>query len=856
VPAPVTPAEITRSETGERARLLHVDSYDVALDLTGAEDVFRSESLISFGCSRPGADSHADLVADRVEEITLNGTRLDPAAWADGRIALPGLAERNELRVVAWCRYSADGTGMHRSVDHADGRVYAYTKFEPAYARSVFANFEQPDLKAPFTIHVTAPAHWTVLSNQPAAGDPEPVPGPAARWDFPPTPPLPTYQFEVVAGEYAVVHSAHTTPRGQLIPLGLACRQSLAQFLDPHDIFAITGQGLDYFTGLFGRDYPFAKYDQAFVPDFSAGATESAGCVVWTDELLFRSRVTDRMLEVRASVVLHEMAHMWFGDMVTMRWWDDLWLNEAFAELCAMLASAEATRFADAWATFSAGRKAWGYQQDQLPSTHPVAADVPTLSQAIANFDGISYAKGASVLRQLMARLGRDSFFAGIRAYLAGHAWANADLADLLAALESSAGASLADWSRAWLQTCGPNTLQAEFELDGAGAFRSFNVAQRAASDSYPTLRPHRIAIGLYTDDGAGLARTHRVLADIAGPRTPVPELAGLPAPDLVIVNDDDLTYALLRFDERSIAALTTSIGTLADPLARAVCWCSVIDMVRQAELPVPAFAAMVTGALAAEPSVAALQTLLDALETTMEQLADPAWLPEGRRLLAEAGARLLAQAEPGSDHQLAWAQLLCWTATSPGQLDLLAGLLDGTAAVAGLAVDSGMRWSLLRRLAAAGRVSAADLDAEVARDATDSGRRHAAACRAALPDAGQKAAAWRLLTESDLPVTSVIEIAAGFHQPEQAALLAPYVQRYFEVLPGLWATRGGHQRVRLGEALFPRTASSPDLLARIDAFLSAGPRDPGLVRILAERRDLVVRALRSRALGADWRAQ
>jgi aminopeptidase N len=843
---PPAVAEITKNETGERARLLQLNSYDVTLDLTLGEKTFQSTSVISFDCRERGAATYADLVAADVVEASLNGKPIDPAAaWSQGRIALTDLADRNELRVVANCRYSADGTGMHRSVDPADGRVYAYTKFEPAYARTVYANFEQPDLKATFTIHVRVPAAWTVLSNQAAAGPPE-VDAAAATavWHFPPTPRLPTYQFEVVAGEYAVVRSSHTTPRGQVIPLGLACRQSLAAFQDADGIFDITRRGLDYYTALFERDYPFEKYDQAFVPDFSAGATESAGCVVWTDDALFRSRVTDTFYQLRASIVLHEMAHMWFGDMVTMKWWDDLWLNEAFAEFCAVLSSAEATRFTSARATFSTSRKAWGYEQDQLPSTHPVAADVPTLSQAIANFDGISYAKGASVLLQLMATLGRDRFFAGIRAYFAAHAWGNATLADLLAALETSSGTNLADWAEAWLETTGPNTLRAGFELDAAASFRSFEVIQEGSQ-----LRPHRIAIGLYNRGPGGLTRTQQVVTDIAGPRTAVPALAGVPQPDLLLLNDDDLTYALVRFDDRSIATLTSSIGALADPLARAVCWGSLIDMVRRAELAVPAFVAMVAGSLAAEPSVAALQTVLGEARSALNELADPAWVPEGRRVLADAAQALLRAAEPGSDHQLAWAQVLCWTAASPPQLDLLARLLDGRQPVAGLVLDSELRWAMLGRLAAAGRAGTAEIDAEQAGDATDSGARHAAACRAAMPDATQKAAAWQLLTEADLPVTSVQEISAAFYQPEQAGLLAPYAERYFEVLPDLWASRGGHLRVRLGEALFPRTAAGPGLLARLNAFLSATDRDPGLVRILVERRDLVERALRSRAL-------
>jgi aminopeptidase N len=842
------PAEITRQETAERARLLRITGYDVSLDLTRGPEVFGSESVIRFDCAEPGAATYADLVADRIREITLNGAVVDPAAWADGRIALAGLASRNELRVVADCRYSADGTGLHRSVDQADGRVYTYTKFEPAYARTVYANFEQPDLKAPFTIHARVPADWTVLSNQPVTRTDMDADG--VTWHFEPTPPLSTYLFAVVAGEYTVVRGSHTTPRGQVIPLGLACRQSLAEFLDAEDIWTTTRLGLDYYTALFERDYPFAKYDQAFVPEFSAGATESAACVVWTDAVLFRSRVTDGLYELRASIVLHEMAHMWFGDLVTMRWWDDLWLNESFAEYCAALSSSEATRFTDAWATFCLGRKAWGYQQDQLPSTHPVAADVPTLSQAIANFDGISYAKGASVLRQLVARVGRENFFAGIRAYFADHGWGNAALPDLLAALTASSGLALEDWAEAWLKTTGPSTLRAAFELDESGAFRTFEVVQEAAGPGQ-ALRPHRIDIGLYSLDAGQLGRTGRVLTDIAGPRTVVPELTGVPQPDLLLLNDDDLTYALLRFDDRSIATLTTSIGRLPGSLTRAVCWSSVIDMVRQAELAVPAFVAMVTAGLPAEPSVAAAAILLNATQAAIEQLADPAWVAVGRAQLAETAAALLLDAAPGSDHQLAWAQLLCWTASSASQLDLVSGLLAGERTVPGLTVDADLRWAMLRRLAAVGRAGAEAIDAELARDDTDAGARHAAACRAARPDPEAKAEAWRLLTETELPVDSVQEIAGAFYQPEQADLLAPYATRYLNMLPALWSARSGHLRVRLGEALFPRTAAGPELLQQIDAFLAAGGHDPGLVRVLIERRDLAQRALRSRALPA-----
>jgi len=549
---------------------------------------------------------------------------------------------------------------------------------------------------------------------------------------------------------------------------------------------------------------------------------------------------------------LHEMAHMWFGDLVTMKWWDDLWLNESFAEFSAALASAEGTRFTDAWTTFAGSRKTWGYMQDQLPSTHPIAADVATLSEAIANFDGISYAKGASVLKQLAAYVGRDDFFAGIRAYFADHGWANATLADLLHALEASSGQNLGDWAKAWLQTAGPNTLRSEFSLDSSGRFTKFAVLQEAPEE-HPTLRPHHIAIGLYNLSGAGkLARTHQVEVDVTGPRTEVPDLAGLKQPDLILLNDDDLGYVIVRFDERSLATLTESISAFTDSLARTVCWSAVLDMVQRAELSVPAFVKILASGMGKEPGVSVLQILHITASRLMAVNADPAWLPAGKQQLATAAYELLQAAAPGSDHQLAWAQLLGWTAVTPAQLDFIAELLNGNVVVPGLAVDTELRWALLRRLAATGRAGDAEIDAELARDSTDAGRRHAAASRAAVPDAEHKAEAWRLMAESgELGHEGVMAVASGFGQPEQAELLGPYADHYFEALPVIWETRGEHLKRLLGDALFPYFAASPELLSRIDGFLAEEERDPSLVRVLIERRDIVERALRSRALSA-----
>ena len=842
-------AEITRNETSERARLLRVESYDVELDLTRGESVFGSVSLIIFDCAEPGASTYADLVAETVHEITLNGSAVDPAtAYSGGRLALTGLAAHNELRVAADCGYGTGGSGLQRSVDSADGRVYTFTEFEAAHARTAFANFEQPDLKAAFTFHVVVPDGWVVISNQPAL-EPSPAGPGRSTWHFPATPRISTYLTAIAAGEYHLLSDSHTTTAGQVIPLGLACRRSMLPYLDAAEVLGVTRQGLDYFTGLFGIDYPFSKYDQVFVPD-NAGAMENVGCVIITESLLFRSAVTDTMREQRATVILHEMAHQWFGDLVTMKWWGDLWLNESFAELAAFQSAAEATRFTHAWTTFCGGIKNWGYTQDQLPSAHPVAADVATLSEAEANFDGISYAKGAAVLKQLMAYLGRDDFFAGIGSYFAEHGWGNATLADLLGSLEASSGRNLAEWSKAWLETAGPNTLRPAIAVDDADRFTEFAVLQEAPA-AHPTLRAHHIAIGLYNTDAEGrLVRTHRAEADIAGPRTAIPSLAGLARPDLILINDDDLTYAIVRFDDRSLRTLTASIGRFADGLARTICWSALMDMASQAELPVPAFVAVLVSGMGAEPAISVLQSVHAAAERLMTVFADPAWVPAGKRQLAAEGLRLLLAAEPGSDHQLAWAQLLGWTATAPEQLDFVAGLLDGNVNVPGLAVDTELRWRLLCRLAVAGRAGDAEIDAELSRDATDAGRRHAAECRAAIGDPEHKAAAWRLVAESaELGLEEAVRVARAFNVAEHADLLRPYAEKYFQALPQIWASRDGLLRLFLGQALFPYTAASPELLQRADEFLGQPRLDPALARVVGEGRDVAEKALRSREL-------
>ena len=839
-------SNLTRDEARERARLLTIDAYQVDLDLTGDAGTFRSSVSVRFGCSSPGAASFIDLTAAQLTDATLNGTPLGTSALEAGRIALPGLAASNELQVIAQCGYSRAGDGLHRFTDPVDQNVYLYTDLEPCYAHQVFACFDQPDLKATFEFTVTCPDGWLVVSNTAPAASAEPAGPGRSRWRFPPTRRIPAYITAIAAGPYHAVRDEHDG-----IPLGIYCRQSLAGYLDPDEILEITRQGFDYFHGAFGVRYPFGKYDQIFVPEFKSGAMENAGAVTFTEEYVFRSRVTDPAREGRADTILHEMAHMWFGDMVTMRWWDDLWLNESFASWAAVSAQSEATRWPGAWTTFTQGEKAWAYRQDQLPSTHPIAADIPDIAAVEVNFDGITYAKGAAVVRQLVSYVGRDNFLAGVRAYFARHAWANATLGDLLAELEQASGRELSQWSKQWLETAGVNTLRPRYQIDGQGAFTEFAVLQEAPA-SHPQLRPHRIAIGLYDRASTGLVRRHRVEADVVGARTEISELRGQRRPDLILVNDDDLTFAKIRLDEHSMRTLLSAIGEFGDSLPAALCWAAAWDMCRDAELSAGDYVSLVLSGMSSISDITVLQTVLMQAAAAARRYSDPAARAGRLQQLATALRAQLPGAAAGSDRQLAFAQALAGIATSAADLELLAGLLDSSVQLDGLIVDTDLRWQLLRRLVSRGAAGPASIDAELAADDTDAGQRQAARCRAAIPDPQAKQAAWAQVSSGSLPNAVFRATLLGFADPDSDDLLTPYLDRYFADISGVWQAMSQDMAQFFTEVAYPAWVVTPAALRAADEFLASGDRPTGLRRLVSERRDDVARALRCRERDAS----
>ena len=834
---------LTRVEAQERRAIVDTHSYAVELDLTKGAEIFGSRTLVRFSATE-GADTFIDLIARHVHAITLNGRSLDPAkVFADSRIALTDLASENELLIDADCLYTNTGEGLHRFVDPVDGEVYLYSQFEVPDSRRMFAVFEQPDLKATFEFTVTAPEQWKVVSNSPT---PEPVPaGPGkATWAFAPTPRISSYITALIAGPYESTFSELTSSSGRVVPLGVYARKSLWQYLDADYIFDITRKGFAYFEDKFGYAYPFEKYDQLFVPEFNAGAMENAGAVTFTETYVFRGKVTDAVKERRVVTILHELAHMWFGDLVTMKWWNDLWLNESFAEWASTIATAEATEWTEAWTTFNAMEKTWAYRQDQLPSTHPVVAEINDLEDVQVNFDGITYAKGGSVLKQLAAWVGIDAFFSGVGAYFQKHAWGNTELADLLTELEKTSGRELASWSKKWLETAGVNTLSPLIEEDVDGKISRFAIVQTAPAD-YPTIRPHRLGVGFYSLKDGRLERVHRVELDVDGDRTDVPELKGIARPDLVLLNDDDLAYAKIRLDDRSLATAIAHLADISDPLARSLVWGAAWDQTRDAEASASDYIDLVLGNIGRETESTTVRTTLAQLQLAANSYVAPEKRDAARVKVADGLWALAQAAEAGSDSQFQFVTAFASAVATPEHAGTLRRLRDGEIVLDGLEIDTDLSWQLLIGLAAGGVASAADIDEALAADNTAKGGEAAATAKAAIPTLRAKQAAWRSLVDSDeLPNTIVRATTLGLQHPTGRDVLDAFVSPYFEALEPIWKGRTYQIANYLITGLYPAPLASVELRDATRAWLDANREIPALRRLVSENLAGVERAL------------
>ncbi|MEX3104498.1 MULTISPECIES: aminopeptidase N [unclassified Streptomyces] len=820
---------LTRDEAQSRAELLDVRSYAVDLDLTTGDETFESRTVIRFA-ARAGADTFVELKPVELKAVTLDGKALDTGKLKGNRYPLKKLKEgEHELRVEATMRYSRTGEGMHRFTDPADGETYVYTQLFLDDVQRTYAAFDQPDLKATFDVTVQAPDGWTVLANGVTEHLGE------GRWRAATTPPISTYLMAVAAGPW---HSVRTEHQG--LPFGLHCRRSLGAHLDADadELFEITRQCYDRYHEQFTEPYPFDSYDQAFVPEFNAGAMENPGLVTFRDEFVYRSAVTETERQTRAMVVAHEMAHMWFGNLVTLRWWDDIWLNESFAEYMGYRTTADATRFTGPWTEFGVSRKAWGYDADQRPTTHPVAPDaVPDTASALLNFDGISYAKGASALRQLVAWLGEDDFLAGINTHFTRHKFGNATLADFIDSLASATDRDVHAWADAWLRTTGVDTLTPV--VAGTGADRTLTV-ERAGT------RPHRIAVGLYDEDAGTLVPRPRVHLDV--PQSAPHGLGKKPA--LLLLNDGDLSYAKVRFDADSADTVRRQLAALPDPLTRAVVWNALRDAVRDGELPAAAYLETARAHLPHETDLALTEAVLTFATTELAgRYLTPEERPGALTSLCLLCKDVLRRTEDGDSPGLRLIAVRHFIDVAQHPDTIAAWLADGTVP-GGPELDPDLRWRILGRLAVLGATDEAAIAGELARDPSATGQEGAARCRAALPDADAKARAWdAMFSSDDLSNYLVTATAQGFWQPEQAELLRPYVARFYADAVPVAERRGPAIAGVIGKWAFPVHAVDTENLRLGEACLADAGPTPALRRRLADQLDDLGRVLKARGI-------
>lgn len=840
---------ITRNEAMERAGLVSEPVYRVSLELDGKGDTFSCFASIDFK-SKENSQTWIDLVSPLVESIWLNGEELDVKEVFNGtRIQLQNLKLENQLKIKAQCSYMNTGEGLHRHIDPVDNEVYIYTQFEVPDCRRVFPVFEQPDIKGVLNLTVKAPNNWTIISNT-QTPEPKQIENDFSIWNFEQTPKMSSYLYAICAGPYAKKTDMYEGKFGSY-PLAIFVRPSLSKYLDHEEIFEVTKQGFKWFEDKFQIGYPFKKYDQVFVPEFNAGAMENVGCVTFRDEYIFRSRTTRTAYESRANTILHELAHMWFGDLVTMKWWNDLWLNESFAEWAAHWASTGATQYNEAWTLFHVQRKAWAYRQDQLPSTHPIAANMPDLDSVYENFDGITYAKGASALRQLVAWVGEENFLNGLKKYFEKHAWKNTELKDLLNELSISSGRELDSWSKIWLESSGATLLRPEIEVDASNLITKIVINQEPPSAPPgldPVLRPHRLALGVYEKQGEKLVRTKRIEVDVVGDKTEIKELEGIKRPDLLLINDDDLTYAKIRLDSHSLNTATKEIASIESSLSRALIWGAVWDMVRDAEVGTGKYLDLVLAGIEKETDIGLVQQVLMQCRSAIDVFADRKNRKNYNIKLATGLEKLISIAEPGSDRQLALVRTFSAVATTEEQITKVAQLLDGTQKIEGLVVDTDLRWALLRRLVVVGKRGEKEIEEELRKDDTVMGREHAAGARAAMPSLEAKQKAWdQVINNENLTNSELHSILAGISYMDHEEVLKNFVDKYFDSVSSLWNARTHEIGQSLVTGLFPSTNINIDVVKKCDEFLEKNKDlSVGARRIVIEQRDSLARALKA----------
>ncbi|MEE9297868.1 MAG: aminopeptidase N [Acidimicrobiia bacterium] len=828
---------LTRTEAETRAGAVSGVRYVLHLELERGAKSFRGDVTIGF--EHHGGDTFIEWLGGHIERMSVNGEIVEPD-WDGERISLPAssLQPQNEIHIGYERPFDHTGEGFHRFVDPEDGAEYLYTQFEPYSAHRVFPCFDQPDLKATYAVSVTAPTEWAIVT----AGreiDAEDLPGDRTRRVYAEEGLFSTYLLAICAGDYVGVFDEHHG-----IPLGLYTRASNAEHLDAEPLFDLTKRGMDFFSGLFSEPYPFGKYDQLFVPEFNWGGMENVAAVTYTDTVVFKEPPTEDQIVRRAEYFMHELAHMWFGDLVTLKWWNDLWLNESFASYVAYLALEE--EYPHIWQDFNYRMKLWAYREDQRLTTHRIADDIDNTDETFLNFDGITYGKGAAVLKQLVRSIGRDGFRDGLRTYFRRHRLGNATLADFLAALQEGSGVDLVGWAARWLRTPSLNTLSVKWE-ETEGRVTAMKLEQ-SAPDDHPHLRPHALAIALLDDEGT----MHTIDAAIDDElESPVDGVEGFRAPVFVYPNQGDHAFAKIALDPRSVAWARSNLASISEPLLRQQVWASLWEMVRDRQLSSLEYLEAVRTALPAERSLFVVQMVTATARGAVARYVPEHKIDTESSSLVNAASLAIDEAPPG-DLRVLWGRALIGLAATPEDAIRAAGLVDDPPD--GLAVDQDMRWSVAVRWVALDLEGSSErLAAERERDPSDRGDRAMAAAEAARPDAAAKEEVWTRLHQSGYSSLHLaLAAAGGFWRRTQRAIVEPFVPRFFDGLPALFDDWEQEAAKNYYATFFPSYRIEDSTLDLVDGVLGVDEIGPMLRRQLIESADDVRRALACRSLAAS----
>jgi aminopeptidase N len=728
------PALLKQAEAELRKKQVADVRYALDMDLPETDSPFQGTVRISFTFHPQNQPLRVDFARGKVESVKINGRTTkfeadDVALRLDEKLLQPNA--KNEVEIRYEHPYSKDGNGLYWFRDPVDQQAYTFTHFEPYAANSMFPNFDQPDLKATYQLKVKVPKSWTVVSSVreskvTAAGDKN-------VWEFPETLKFSTYLFSLHAGPYRVWED-----KSFRIPLRLMARQSLAQYVPVDTWFKTTRHGLDFLGKYMGYEYPFGKYDQVVVPDFNAGAMENVAAVTFSERFLVRGQRTQADEQSLAGTIQHELAHMWSGNLVTMHWWNDLWLNESFATYAGTMTMAADPRFPSTWIGFHRS-KSRSYFQDQLVTTHPIVTEVPdTMS---TNFDGITYGKGASFLKQLHFLVGEKAFQKGLQIYFNQHAFGNTRVNDFIAAMEKATGRSLQTFAKEWLHTAGVNTLAVDFTCK-KGKIDQFHLKQSAPAEQ-PTLREHKTQLALYKWKGERFELIKEAAVGYQSASTPWKEAKGLTCPDLVFPNQNDHDYVQVVLDPVSYKNAAAHLQAIDSPMQRIMVWNAVTDMILSTDLSLTDYTRFVVQQLPLEKDYDVLRAIDGNVSRDLlgfvEWIPEPAVKQEILQDLIQVYEGTLKSSLPTDSKKIQWGtyrQIL----TLAGQTETLLSLWQGKTTFPGVTIDQDERWGLLESLSRLGHKEAmAWSDAEKKKDPTSLGHRRYLAVQASFPNYDQK---------------------------------------------------------------------------------------------------------------------